>query len=1673
MKDEQKTKAQLIAELQVLRKQLEPSGDLLAKPPYQLAKFMHLITENTAVNIAFTTFDLKANYVYVNQSVKATLGYEPEEIIGKSFFEFIHPDDKKALLPLLKTYLQKKLKKLFTGKESEITEIIEFRFKAKDGRWHFMRSTINVADNYLLAITNDISAQKEIDMRLQEAAAKWETTFNAMSDSVSIIDTDGHLIQYNEATLKMFDISKLEIQAKHCWELVHKTSEPIEDCPIVRMKKSKKAESMVFQDDERWLEVAVDPVFDSNKNIIGAVHIVSDISSRKQVEKALLKSENKYRTLFEQSADALLIIKDGVFVDCNPATVKMLGYRNKEMFLDTHPSELSPEHQPDGKPSFKKANEMIAIALKKGSHRFEWYHKKHSGEVFPVEVLLTTISLDEENFIHVVWRDITERKQVEKALRESEQKNRILIDMAPDSFFQGDMDGNLIRVNAKACELTGYTEEELLTFNISELFNIKSLSEKPLRYDLLDTGSVLTTERQMQRKDGSAVYIEMNSRLMPDGTYQSFIRDISDRIRFQERLKEREALFRNLFEKNQAVMILIEPENGEIIDVNKAACSYYGWSREEMLTKNIKQINTLSDSEVQEEMKRALNHQQNYFEFKHRLADGSIRNVEVYSGAVKIYQRKLLYSLVFDITERKQAEKRLEESENKLRLIVEGTPNLFFYMQDKNGDLSYISPSVEKITGRSVEEWKKRKDWFLTDNPFNDLVKDATRKHLNGETTDGPIIAEIEHADNYPILLEIYENIVFEDGTVQGLQGVAHDITQRYKAEEALKKSEKSFRLLFESSPLGIYFATPEGKILDGNRAMLDILGSPSLEATKQINVLTFPPLVKNGFAASFKKCVREKRTHLFEVSYTSKWGKKILLSSYIVPLTDAQGKVEKVYTLMQDITERKQAEERIKESEERFRMAFYTSPDAITISSVTNGKYLDVNDGFTNITGYAKEEALGKTVSDLDIWHENKERIRFVKELKKNKVVHNLEVRFHIKSGGIVFGLLSATLIQLNREKVILSIVRDITDRKLAEKQLYESEERYRNLVEQMTDGVYRSTEDGRFLDVNPAMVRILGYDSKEELMNVDIKKKLYFKDSERKEIVQSLKISGDQKIETFRLRHKDGHEIWVEDHGRLVCDEQGNILYHEGVMRDITERKEAQERIARLAEFNKNIVSSAPVGIITVNNKKKVTSANDTFLKMMGSPGLEETLKIGIKLPIIANENIRSFFQNAMTKGQSFEIKHLPYTSYWGKELVVDLKGVPQKTESGLIYGVIIVVNDVTKSVQADEDRKKLEVQLRRAQKLETIGTLAGGIAHDFNNILAPIMGFTELALLKVDEATSLARDLNQVLKGAHRAKELVEQILLFSKQSEKEHQPIALQPLIDEALKLLRPSIPSTVEIIKNISPSCAKVRADATQIHQIIVNLCTNAWQAMEEGGALTIQLEQTKVDPQMSKMHPNLTEGDFVRLSIIDTGAGMDEATMDRIFEPFFTTKAVNKGTGLGLSVVHGIVRNHRGDILVYSEPGKGSAFHIYLPALQADDDAITQRPQTVMGGAESVMIVDDEPVIAEMVKTMLENFGYQAHIYKTAMEAVEAFEGQPQQFDLLITDLTMPQMTGLDLADQLHETSPKFPVIIMTGFGDNLTKPTLKRYGIRQVIGKPVIVKELATAVRKVLDKNG
>ena len=370
-----------------------------------------------------------------------------------------------------------------------------------------------------------------------------------------------------------------------------------------------------------------------------------------------------------------------------------------------------------------------------------------------------------------------------------------------------------------------------------------------------------------------------------------------------------------------------------------------------------------------------------------------------------------------------------------------------------------------------------------------------------------------------------------------------------------------------------------------------------------------------------------------------------------------------------------------------------------------------------------------------------------------------------------------------------------------------------------------------------------------------------------------------------------------------------------------------------------------------------------------------------------------------------------------------------------------------------------------------MEAIGTLAGGIAHDFNNILSAIMGYTEIALSEAEKQTSLYANLKEVFQAGERAINLVKQILAFSRQAEQEIKPVQVRLIAKEALRFLRASLPTTIEIHQN-NLSDSLVMADPTQIHQVIMNLCTNAAHAMrEKGGVLGVKLTEVELDTDFTEDHPEIKPGTYLELSVSDTGHGMSKRILNRIFDPFFTTKGKGEGTGMGLAVVHGIVGSYDGMITASSEPGHGSTFKIYLPAVKRQLEQQVESAEPIPTGTERILFVDDEPALVYIGKQTLEPLGYQVTTRTSSIEALELFKAKPDGFDLVITDMTMPNMTGDDLAGELMQIRPETPIILCTGYSAQINQQQAMAMGVRAFVSKPVLIRDLAETIRKVLEK--
>ncbi len=413
---------------------------------------------------------------------------------------------------------------------------------------------------------------------------------------------------------------------------------------------------------------------------------------------------------------------------------------------------------------------------------------------------------------------------------------------------------------------------------------------------------------------------------------------------------------------------------------------------------------------------------------------------------------------------------------------------------------------------------------------------------------------------------------------------------------------------------------------------------------------------------------------------------------------------------------------------------------------------------------------------------------------------------------------------------------------------------------------------------------------------------------------------------------------------------------------------------------------------------------------------------------------------------------------------------RGQAEYDEDGKPLRLVGNTQDTTERKRTEEEKEKLEAQLRQSQKMEAIGMLAGGIAHDFNNILQPIMGYTEMALNELPPSNPVRDKLEQVLKGSLRARELVGQILAISRFTcEQQRIPADISSIAKEALKFLRSSLPTSIKIRQNIRMGVAPV--DPTQIHQVLMNLCTNAAHAMGDKGILEVSLSPVDLsESALADRHSvDLKPGSYLRLIVSDTGCGMDKETLERIFDPYFTTREVGKGSGLGLAIVHGIVKRHKGAITVRSDPGKGTTFSVYIPRIETAVAIPVEEPQEAPIGTERILLLDDEQAVVKMAAAALERLGYRVATETDSLRALEIFSAGPDEFDLLITDYTMPNLTGMDLAKEVRRIRPDMPIVLCTGFSEKITSANVKELRL-VLLTKPYRLRELSEVVRKILD---
>ncbi len=905
--------------------------------------------------------------------------------------------------------------------------------------------------------------------------------------------------------------------------------------------------------------------------------------------------------------------------------------------------------------------------------------------------------------------------------------------------------------------------------------------------------------------------------------------------------------------------------------------------------------------------------------------------------------------VVHDITEQDRTLRALRENETRYREIFEGANDVICLFDLKGNCLAW-NPAGERLFGYSAAEVLAMPAGQLLEcivaPRARDRVRDAFRRKVRENIRETRYEVEGVTKDGREIALEISSQVLFRDGKPFAIQGVMRDVTERWRAEEELRRSEEQYRELFENANDIIYRHDLNGQNFTGNRTAERLLGYERGEG-KNLSFRDFvaPEFLERARTAIAEKLSGRAEATAYELDVISRDGRRLTLE-VSTRLIYENGEPVAIQGIARDVTERKVAEKALRESEEKYRELFENANDIIYIHDL-NGRYMTINKTAERVFGYTREEATELSMGKVIVpEHMTRAKQAVAEKLAGNARSTKYELDVFARDGHRVTLEVSSRLLTVNGEPIgIQGIARDVTDRKLAEKALRESEERYRALFESANDLLYVHDLDGYFLDINPAVTRTFGYTA-EEARHVNV---LHLITPESRPVVKRaiarLLANPNESVEyEAELFARDGRRVLLEISSRAV-PRDGVPAGIQGIARDITERRLAERALRESEERFRRIFDEAPIGIQIVTVAGDIVRPNRAFCDFLGFEPEELIGKSHVELNhpddmddtrrhaarLLDDPNITNFQAEK-------RYLHKDGRVMWG-----NLTGVViRDAENRPIYG-LAMVEDVTA-------RRELEDQLRHAQKMEAVGQLAAGIAHEFNNLITVMTGYAAMIERRftqeqTDPASleTMHRYVKEILEATARAGLLTGQLLAFGRKQPQQLKPLNLNDVVSDTLKMLRPILNRNLEIVTELVPDIGGVLADPHQMEQVVTNLAVNARDAMPEGGRLTIRTANVWRESRSSNtfdgVRYRVREDEeqtaemrsYVLLEVSDTGDGMDEEMQQRIFEPFFTTKPVGRGTGLGLSVVEGIVAQSKGVITVASRPSEGTTFRVLLP----------------------------------------------------------------------------------------------------------------------------------------------
>jgi two-component system cell cycle sensor histidine kinase/response regulator CckA len=1004
------------------------------------------------------------------------------------------------------------------------------------------------------------------------------------------------------------------------------------------------------------------------------------------------------------------------------------------------------------------------------------------------------------------------------------------------------------------------------------------------------------------------------------------------------------------------------------------------------------------------------------------------------------------------------------EAAELLAKAFSASPDALSVHETLSGRFVDVNPGFHRLTGYSRDEVVGR-----TSAEIGIWANGADREtfvaRLQRDGSVREFTVEIRTSRGDLRICELSAERIEIGGRAHNLS-VLRDITDRERTQAALRENRRTMATLLDNLPGMAYRCRNDPAwtmefVSEGSRALTGYAPGELLAGKGVVFADLILPEFRQPVWDGVQAALKERRA--FELTYRLRRrdGSVGWMWERGQGVFDAAGELAAIEGFITDITALKTAEEDLRKSEEKFSKAFRSSPQPLIISDRETGQYLDVNDGFLRVSGYTRDEVIGRTSVELATWANPAERADVVQRLARDGHARNLEIGFRVRDGRHVIMRCSFEAFELGGRPCILSVLEDLTEQRRAEQVLRESEEKFAKAFRASPSAISISElATGRFIDVNAGFERLTGYSRGELVGSSGEELNMWVNPGDRARLLGELEKSGMVRSFRIQLRARSGEVrdalLFVET--VVIGHQQCLVVLGHDISEQLLAERALRDSEAKFATAFQ--ASPTPLTIVELATGAFI-EVNHAFERVSGYSRAEAIGRTTIELGLWREPADREAFAAQLDRDGLVRDLVLTYVVRGGAEVV--MRGNFEVIQLGGKRCILGVLEDITEERRAEQERAELELHLRQSQKLEALGTLAGGIAHDFNNILTAIVMNQELAMMDLTNPAELTERLSEIGRASNRARDLVRQILTFSRhQSSQARTRQRLAPIVQEAMGLVRSSLPATIEIEQDFSPDAPRVMADGTQVHQIVMNLCTNAAHAMRDRpGRIAVRLARSEIDAAHAQ--PGLDPGCYAHLAISDNGHGMDESVLSRIFEPFFTTKGPGEGTGLGLAVVHGIVKDHGGGIFVRSRRGEGTTFDIFFPeATEAGSAKPFAEAPPVGGRGESVLVVDDELAVGSVVGRMLRKLGYRVEVFTDPEAGLARFHAAPADFDVVLTDRTMPRLTGPELIARVRAVRPEMPAMLMSGL-NNPAPADEARY---QQLTKPINLTELAHAIR-------